>query len=129
MEIKSFRDLMVWQKAMELVEECYRITTNLPRNEEFGLKSQMRRAAVSIPSNIAEGHSRRHSREFLQHLSISLGSLAEIETQLDLALRLNLLPAEGAQKCRALCEEVGKMLHGLATAISHRSHRPLIPRP
>jgi four helix bundle protein len=122
MDIKSFRDLMVWQKAMEIVEECYRLTDSLPRNEEFGLKSQMRRAAVSIPSDIAEGHSRRHSREFLQHFSISLGSLAEIETQLELALRLKLLPAAGAEKCRALCEEVGRMLHGLATAISRRSH-------
>jgi four helix bundle protein len=88
MDIKSFRDLMVWQKAMEIVEECYRLTESLPRNEEFGLKSQMRRAAVSIPSNIAEGHSRCRSPGFLQDLSLSLGSLAEIETQLELTLRL-----------------------------------------
>jgi four helix bundle protein len=77
---------------MGLVEECYRLTERLPRNEEFGLKSQMRRAAVSIPSNIAEGRSRRRSKELLRYLSISLGSLAELETQLDIGTRLGLLP-------------------------------------
>jgi four helix bundle protein len=82
----------------------------------------MRRAAVSIPSNIAEGHSRRHSLEFLQHLSISLGSLAELETQLEVAIRLSLLPASTAEECREKCEQVGKLLHGLASAIKRCSH-------
>ena len=122
MDIKCYRDLVVWQKAMTLVEECYVLTANLPKNEEFGLKSQIRRAAVSIPSNIAEGHSRCHSRELLQYLSIPLGSLAELETQIDLAARLNLVPRSAADKCANMCEEVGRMVHGLVHAIRQRSH-------
>ena len=121
MAIKCYRDLLVWQRAMDLVEECYRLTGDLPRNEEFGLKSQMRRAAVSIPSNIAEGRSRSHSAEFLHFVSISLGSLAELETQLDLTARLNLLPAESVEIAKRSCEEVGRMLHRIASAI-RRSH-------
>jgi four helix bundle protein len=122
MEVKSYRDLEVWRKSMSLVEEIYRLSSGLPRIEEFGLKIQMRRAAVSIPSNIAEGHSRRHSREFLQHLSISSGSLAELETQFDLAVRLNLIPASEAEEATRLCQEIGKMLHGLANAIRRQTH-------
>ena len=121
MAIKCYRDLLVWQRAMDLVEECYRLTGDLPSNEEFGLKSQMRRAAVSIPSNIAEGRSRSHSAEFLHFVSISLGSLAELETQLDLTVRLNLLSAESVEDAKQRCEEVGRMLHGIASAI-RRSH-------
>jgi hypothetical protein len=71
-KITSYRDLLVWQRAMELVAECYRLTQRFPRNEEFGLKAQMRRAAVSIPSNIAEGHTRRHSKEFIQFLCVRI---------------------------------------------------------
>ena len=122
MGVKSYRDLEVWRKSMSLVEETYRLSSGLPRNEEFGLKIQMRRAAVSIPSNIAEGHSRRHSREFLQHLSISSGSLAELETQLNLAMRLNLIPPSDAEEATRLCEEIGKMLHGLANAIRRHTN-------
>jgi four helix bundle protein len=129
MDIRCYRDLLVWKRAMDLVEECYRLTDNMSRNEEFGLKSQMRRAAVSIPSNIAEGHSRRHSREFLQYLSIALGSLAELETQLDLATRLKLLTLTRTELAKSLCDEVGRMLHGLAAAISRRSRKSLVPSP
>ena len=85
----SFRDLEVWQQAMDLVVECYRLSEAFPKDERYGLTSQLRRAAVSIPSNIAEGHARQHTKEFLQFLSIARGSLAELETQLILAERLN----------------------------------------
>ena len=81
MSIISYRDLRVWQAGIDLVEQVYRVTLEFPRREMFGLASQMQRAAVSIPSNIAEGHIRQHSREYLQHVAIAHGSLAELQTQ------------------------------------------------
>jgi four helix bundle protein len=87
-DMRSYKDLLVWQKSMGLAEYTYHLTSSLPKGEEFGLKSQMRRAAVSIPSNIAEGKSRSHYREFLQFLYVAMGSLAELETQFELAKRL-----------------------------------------
>jgi four helix bundle protein len=116
MGMKSYRDLLVWQKAMVLVEETYRLTADLPKNEEFGLKSQMRRAAVSVPSNISEGQSRNQPREFLQFLHRAMGSLSELETQLEVAVRLKILsPAEAQNGC-GICREVGKMLQGLGNS-------------
>jgi four helix bundle protein len=87
--VKSYRDLEVWQKAMAMVVECYKITKQFPKDEIYGLTFQLRRAAVSIPANIAEGRERQHTREFVQHLSIAYGSLAELETHLQIAQRLN----------------------------------------
>jgi four helix bundle protein len=87
MAISSFRDLRVWQAAMDLVDEVYLLTETFPKQETYGLISQMQRAAVSIPSNIAEGHTREHSKEFLHHLSMAQASLAELETQLEIAAR------------------------------------------
>ncbi len=89
MTLKSYRDLEVWQKSMDLVVVCYQITKEFPKNEIYGLSSQLQRAAVSIPSNIAEGRHRQHSKEFLQHLSIAYGSLAELETHIQIAERLH----------------------------------------
>src|SRR5207247_71823 len=86
--INSFRDLRVWQAGMTLVEEVYRLTQAFPSHETYGLTNQIRRAAVSIPSNVAEGHTREHSKEYLHHLSIAQASLAELETQLEIAVRL-----------------------------------------
>ncbi len=109
--------LTVWNKAMDLVELCYRVTSQFPRTEAFGLCSQIRRAAVSIPSNIAEGHNRRSRPSYAQHVSIALGSQAELETQLELAERLGMaMPAE-LSPVRALAAEVGRALHGLARAL------------
>jgi len=87
MKVRSYKDLSVWQIVMQLVVECYRVTDTFPRSEEFGLKSQMRRAAVSIPSNVAEGNVRHSSNEYCRFLSIALGSAAELETQIELARR------------------------------------------
>ena len=83
--VKSYRDLRVWQAAMNLVEQVYRLTRAFPKQETYGFSSQMQRAAVSIPSNIAEGHTREHLKEYLHHLSIAQASLAELETQLEIA--------------------------------------------
>lgn len=88
MAVKSYRDPRVWQDTMDLVEHTYRWTKSFPEHELYALTSQVRRAAVSIPSNIAEGHTRRHTREFLQFLAIAQASLAEVETQLQIAARL-----------------------------------------
>ncbi len=82
MSLKSYRDLKVWQKAMDLVVMCYQTTKKFARSEIYGLVSQLQRAAVSIPANIAEGRERQHSKEFIQHLSIAYGSLAEVETHI-----------------------------------------------
>ena len=88
MRVKSYRDLEVWKKGMDLVVMCYKTTKEFPKSEIYGLASQLRRAAVSIPANIAEGHERQHSKEFLQHLSIAYGSLGEMETLVQIAERL-----------------------------------------
>jgi len=87
--IKNFKDLRVWQKGIELVKEVYKITGNFPKEELYGLSSQIRRAAISVPSNIAEGFRRRHNKEYKQFLSISLGSCAEVETQVIIAKELS----------------------------------------
>ena len=93
-EVRSFRDLKIWQRAMDLVPQVYQVAQLLPSHERFGLMDQMRRAAVSVPSNIAEGQARRHTKEFIQHLSISRGSLAELQTLLLVAERLQYLTRE-----------------------------------
>jgi four helix bundle protein len=124
MVVKSYKDLLVWQKSMDLVEEIYKVTSAFPRNEEFGLKSQMRRAAVSIPSNIAEGQGRHHRKVFLEFLFIALGSLFELRTQIELTIRLKILSESECEQTRCLCDEVGKMLHGLVSSIQHSHARP-----
>jgi four helix bundle protein len=114
---KSYRDLEVWQKAMDLVVECYRITNKFPRSELYGLTSQLRRAAVSVPSNIAEGRERQHTKEFVQHLAIAYGSLAELETHLQIAQRLNYLDSRQVRQVLEKTSEVGRMLNGLRRSL------------
>jgi len=108
--IKSFRDLQVWQRAMELTIEVYRLTRGFPKEETFGLSSQLRRAAVSIPSNIAEGQGRSNTREFRQFLSIARGSNCELQTQLEIARALGLGDAKLLNNAEGLSHEVGKMI-------------------
>lgn len=117
MQIKSYRDLLVWQKAMDLVADCYRYVDALPKNETYGLISQVRRAAVSVPANIAEGHGRDHLGDYLRHLSMANGSLMELETHLLLVGRLGYRAAEDAEPLLAQCAEVGKMLNGLTKSL------------
>ena len=93
-KIRSFRDLRVWRKGMELVKEVYQATKNFPKAEQFGLSSQMRRSAISVPSNIAEGFRRRYNKEQKQFLNISLGSCAELETQVIISRELNYINEE-----------------------------------
>jgi four helix bundle protein len=115
---RSYRDLEVWQKAMDLVVDCYRITQDFPKSETYGLVSQLQRAAVSIPANIAEGQGRQHLGEFLQFLSIAGGSLAELETHLLIAYRLGYITQATQEKLFIQSERVGKMLAGLRKSLS-----------
>ena len=108
---------------MELVKEVYRTTKGFPSEEKFGLVNQMRRAAVSVPSNIAEGHARGTRREYLRFLSIAMGSLAELETQLTVSEGLGFLNQEEGARFTGRCEELRKMLHGLSRKISVESEK------
>lgn len=128
MSIKSYQDLDVWLKAMNLVVLCYQITKNFPKSEIYGLTSQLQRAAVSIPSNIAEGRSRQYSKEFLQHLSISAGSLAELETLVQIAERLKYIDIDMSKKVLDKTAEVGRMINGLKKSLKVKSEPP-IPNP
>jgi four helix bundle protein len=113
--IKGHKDLDVWKKSVDLVVELYKITASFPKEEIYGLTSQMRRAAVSIPSNIAEGAGRRGNKEFVQFLHISLGSLAELETQIIIAGRLQFI-AEIDPLLNA-CLAIKRMLNGLVASV------------
>lgn len=122
--IRSYRDLEVWRRAMKLVETCFEATGGFPPRETYGLASQIRRAAVSIPSNIAEGHSRRSRQAFLNHLSIALGSQSELETQIELSRRLRFIPEGAAREILREIEEVGRMLHGLVRHLEREVSSP-----
>jgi four helix bundle protein len=117
MQIQHYKDLIVWQKAMDLAEQIYLLSHSFPREELYGLTSQIRRAAVSVPSNIAEGHARQSTAEFKNFLSIALGSLAEVDTQQLLAQRLLYIASGHALRAEALITEVRKMLHTLAAKL------------
>jgi four helix bundle protein len=117
---ESFRNLNVWQRAMDLVEEIYKATMVFPRDERFGLTAQIRRAAVSIPSNIGEGKRRKREPAFLHHLDIALGSQGEVEVQLEIAKRVGFLSDSDYRRLDALTGEVGRMLNGLITAMQPR---------
>ena len=120
MTLKSYRDLEVWQKSMDLVEACSHMTKVFPKSEIYGLASQLQRAAVSIPANIAEGRHRQHSKEFLQHLSIAYGSLAELETHIQIAERLNYTSERKADEVLDQTAEIGRMLNGLRKSIEKK---------
>lgn len=117
-QYKEFRELRVWQKAMDLVEESYRLTKGLPKAETYGLCSQIQRAAISIPANIAEGHGREHLGDYLHHLSIANGSIMELETHVFLIQRLSFVGPVEIERALELTGEVGRMLAGLTRSLS-----------
>jgi four helix bundle protein len=123
MVVQSYRQLEVWQHAMELAETCYQTTKAFPREELFGLTNQIRRAAASIPANIAEGRGRDHTKEFLRHLSIARGSLMELETHLMLSRRVGLLRQPELESLLALTDRISRMLSGLRKALEKRLQR------
>ena len=116
----SFRHLQVWQRAIELVIALYEVTQSLPVVERYGLQSQARRAAVSIPANIAEGHGRWHPREFLQSLNVARASLQELETHIELMVRLGYIRREDTNEVTKEAKELSAMLIGLMKAVRRR---------
>ena len=124
MPIKSFRDLTVWQKSMSLAEGVYAAVRLMPASERFELGSQLRRSAVSIPSNIAEGRGRARTKPLIHHLVIALGSEAELQTQLELSIRLGFISPERGQPLIQASAEVGRMLAGLITTLERRGPAP-----
>ena len=121
-EVKSYKDLAVWQKAMDLVIICYRISSQLPKTEIYGLSSQIRRAAVSIPANIAEGKVRNHIGDYIRHLSIANVSLKELETHLLIVNRLSYLEIKHIEPALKLSDEVGRMLNSLIDKLAERKN-------
>jgi four helix bundle protein len=119
-KVESYRDLTVWQLGMHLCEDVYRETSKFPPDERFGLTSQLRRATTSIPANIAEGHARSSTKDFLRHLSIAVGSLAEVTTFIELAERLGFINAGGASKLLASMQEERRMLRGLQASLRRK---------
>ncbi len=117
MEIRCYRDLAVWREAMNLALECYQLASSFPKHERFGLANQLQRAAISVPANIAEGHAREHTRDFLRFLSIAAGSVAELETHLIIAVRLGYQASDQMQQTLNKADEVGRMLRGLQKAL------------
>jgi len=118
---RNYMDLIAWQKAMNLAESVYRVSKTFPRDERYGLTSQMRRAAISVPSNIAEGEGRRTTGQFLHMLAFSYGSLRELETQIMLAGRLQLVSEDDRREVIAECAEVGRLLNGLMKSLRRRT--------
>ena len=142
-EIKDFTDLRVWRSSMDLAEEVYRLTWTFPRQEQYGLSSQLQRAAVSVPSNIAEGQGRLTDGEWLQFLGHARGSIYEIRTQLYLCERLRLLTADQRVRMSEMADKISRDLNGLIAYVRRRagrtrptpnsqlptnSHRPTTPR-
>ncbi|WPF87221.1 four helix bundle protein [Cyanobacterium aponinum AL20118] len=117
-ELKSYRDLTVWQKSMDLVVICYQLTSQFPKTEIYGLSSQIQRAAVSIPADIAEGKGRNHLGDYICHLSMANGSLKELETHLMIVGRLGYLKEQELKVTLNKCEEIGRMLHSLIEKLS-----------
>lgn len=111
--VQSYKDLIVWKKSIELVEEIYRLTKNFPKEELFQLTSQMRRASISIPSNIAEGYGRKSKKEYAQFYAIAYGSTLELETQLFIAKRLKFTSPTDSKQADRLLLEVVKMLYSM----------------
>ena len=115
--MEDYRNLVVWQKSMDLVKQVYALTRLLPKEETFALSNQIRRAVVSIPSNIAEGYGRHSRNDYLRFLNIARGSKNEVETQLQICLMLDYLKPEDIAETQAVCTEVGKMLNSLINTV------------
>jgi four helix bundle protein len=122
--IRSYKDLEVWQVAMDLAEACYKATAAYAREEMYGMTAQIRRAAVSIAANIAEGYGREQTGSFIQFLRVSQGSLKELETHLMIAERVQLSSSDDTASLLGLCERVSKMLRNLIRALERRATDP-----
>ena len=119
--VRSYRDLVVWQKAMALAALCYTMTRSFPRTEVYGMTAQIRRAAASVPANIAEGNGREQTGSYIQALRVSQGSLKELETHVLLAQTVELMDKTDAEQILGASEEVGKLLRSLIRALQEKS--------
>ena len=119
-KIKSFKDLKIWNKGVKLVEDVYKVCRSFPREEVYGLRSQLRRSAVSIPSNIAEGFARFHNKEYRNFLFISLGSCAELTTQIIIATRLKYVEKDKADTMLSDIDEISRMTMGLIKKLNNK---------
>jgi four helix bundle protein len=119
-DVQSYRDLAVWQLGMQLTVDVYQLTSKFPAEEKFGLTSQLRRATASIPANIAEGHSRSSTKDFLRHLSIALGSLADVTTFVELAEWLRFVDSQTANGMLDSMQEERRMLRGLQASLRRK---------
>ena len=118
--VRHYRELEVWQMAMDLAQQCYEVTRTFPRDELYGMTSQIRRAAASIPANIAEGQGRQYTKEFLAFLSIARGSRMEVQTHLELSQRVGLLNTNQLEPLLQLCDRISRMLSELRKALQQR---------
>lgn len=118
MGVRNYTELIAWQKAMDVVEAVYALRAMFPSPEMYGLTTRIRRAAVSVPSNIAEGQGRWTTGEFVQFLGIAHGSLCEVETQIRIAVRLKFVPRDAEEPILRLATEVGRLIHGLRNSLS-----------
>lgn len=118
--VSSYRDLVVWQKALALAASCYRKTASLPRSELYGMTSQIRRASASIPANIAEGNGRENTGAYINHLRIAQGSLKELETHILLAETVELMSKDSAAELLTACDTVGRLLRALIRSLQQR---------
>ena len=125
-KIKSYQDLSVWQKAMDLTEATYKATMHFPKSETYGLTSQLRRASVSVASNIAEGSAKRSTREFIRFINIASGSVAELQTQTILSYRLGYLDELSYVRQINAIDEIGRMLHGLQESLHEKLDADLL---
>jgi four helix bundle protein len=122
--IRSYEDPEVWQEAMNLVEVVYSISSKFPDDERFGLTSQVRRASISIASNIAEGHAQTSARDFMRFLSMAMGSLAELHTQMLIVKRMRFISDDAVETATLQIASVGRLLHGLMKSINARLSQP-----
>lgn len=118
MKLQNYKELIVWQKSVDLVEKVFQVTRTFPQTEVYGIVNQMRRAAVAVPSNIAEGAGRNYTKEFIKFLSIAFGSANELETQLIIAKRLKYLSEQDYEAINGLLNEIFKMLNVLMSRLS-----------
>jgi four helix bundle protein len=126
---RNFRNLLVWQLGIEITEDIYHLTAKFPKNEMYGISGQMQRSAVSIPANIAEGHAKGFSKDYLRHLAIAQGSLAELETHLIIAKKMQFGEVDMIDSILDKCTREAKMLRNLRKSIKRRIPNPQSPTP
>ena len=126
MPVENYRKLKIWDKSIILVKAIYKVTSEFPKSEQFGLVSQMRRAAISLPSNIAEGYCRRSTKEYLRHINIAYASLAEVEAQLFVSAELGFISHDALHKAEELTSELGRMFNGLMQSLQNKLQTPAL---